>query len=78
MLVTNIFFFFHNVSYSTRHKLQFWVTIILPSANAFNFDKVEILPFGKGKRSELLGTSYFLFSNKFYKICQQQGKYRNA
>ena len=43
LLVTSIFYFFHTV----LENFNFWVTVNLSSANAFNFNVLKILSFGK-------------------------------
>ena len=51
MLVTSIFSFSHNIFFpfiKKKKKINFWVTFIFLSANAFTLDKSKILPFGKG------------------------------
>ena len=45
MLVTSIFFFSHSVFYSSNINFNFWVTMILSSANALNLVKAKILSF---------------------------------
>ena len=47
MLGTCIFSFSHIVFYSSKNKFQFFIHILLSSANAFNFDQFNILSFGK-------------------------------
>ena len=49
MLVTSIFSFSHNVFHPTQCKIKvnFSLTFILLSADAFNLDRSKILSFGK-------------------------------
>ena len=50
MLVTSIFFFSHNVFYPRKRNFNVLSTFDLPSANAFNLGKPNILLSGKGLR----------------------------
>ena len=48
MLVTSIFFFSHNLFYSSQNKFHFFQShFILSSANAFNLDQSKISSFGE-------------------------------
>ena len=77
MLVTSIFSFSHNVSYSSQHKFQFLSRYYLSSANALNLDWFKIFPFGKelstlrekalekivGEKEKMMAASIFSFSH---------------
>ena len=54
ILVTIIFSFFPTTSTVSKTESIIYVTFILPSANAFNLDKVKFLSSGKGLKATRL------------------------
>ena len=69
MLVTSIFSFSQNVSYSPENKFQLFSHIYLSSATALILDWSKILSFGKVLKADFYKAPKFLFSTFRTKVC---------
>ena len=73
MLVTSIFFFSHNVFYSSQHKFRSLSSSILSSATTLNLDWFKILSSGKELTAGRVKVSLLQIFIKNVAICCIKG-----